>query len=90
MFKVNTKITNNIFNSLFLINKHRYLTRYSNNTYIQPKIFFAATEFSISIRGPKIWNKFLPNKLKTLETLNEFKAKLKQMLPLSEGVCDFF
>ena len=80
MFKINKSIIPKIFNPLFKINENKYLTRYSNNRYIQPKSYFAATEFSISIRGPKAWNKILPTELKALTMLNEFKSKLRQLL----------
>jgi len=59
MFKINKSIIPKIFNPLFKIKENKYLTRYSKNRYIQPKSYYAATDFSISIRGLKAWNKIL-------------------------------
>jgi hypothetical protein len=90
MFKINKNISLKLFNPLFKLNQNRYLTRYSYNSYHQPKNYFVATEFSISIRGPKVWNKILTDDLKTIATLNEFKTKLKQRLRMSNVAHGFF
>jgi hypothetical protein len=90
MFKLDKKISPILFNSIFKKISHIYPTRFSKNNYIQSKIFYSVTKFSIANRGPKLWNSILNNELKTNYSLNQFKTKLKQLLMAIENELNFF
>ena len=58
MFKVKNSITHRVFNRLFLLIDHLFLTDFSDNSF---KIWYF-TRFGIGFRIPTIWNKFLYRK----------------------------
>jgi hypothetical protein len=70
MFKLDKKLAPFLFNSLFKKINYINSTRFSNNNYAQSKTYYSATKYSITNRGPKLWNILLNNDLKTLSSLN--------------------
>ena len=90
MYKFNNKMTPTIFNTLFKKIEHAYPTRFSNNNFVQPKTFSKTTNFSISKRGPYLWNTLLDNDTKSILTLDHFKTKVKQELLMNDNETNFF
>ena len=55
-----------------MVNKkanHRYPTNFSDNNIILKNFSLNSTEYSISVRGPKLWNIFLEKEDKELKSL---------------------
>ena len=79
MFKLKHKMIPEVFQSQFSVINHRYPTRYSSNSFKIPKTSLHKTDFSISCRGPRIWNNLLHEDVKNITKLNSFKnSKLNQ------------
>lgn len=71
MYKTNNNTIPNIFKPLFNKIQHKYMTKYSSNNFVQPKTIYESTKFSITIRGPNVWNKIISNDIKTPTTLEQ-------------------
>ena len=56
---------------------HGYPTNFSQFNYKIPKTTLSKSKFRISFRRPSIWNNFLQNFEKEIESLPLFKSKLK-------------
>ena len=59
---------------------HGCPTNFSQFNYKIPKTALSKSKFRISFRGPSIWNNFLQNSEKEIESLPLFKSKLKLKL----------
>ena len=66
---------------------HGYPINFSQFNYKIPKTTLSKSKFRISFRGPSIWNNFLQNSEKEIESLPLFKSKLKlKLLSLSNEI----
>ena len=54
MFKIKTNAAPCIFE-----NRYRYSTRFSKNSFVESQLVYSQTKFSVSSRGPRLWNKLL-------------------------------
>jgi len=83
MFKVyNNKVPPNVNNIFFQCSKiHNYNTKRKKNFYVLSRRT-KAREFSISCRGPKIWNN-LDEKIKSAKSVFIFKINLKRKLVMA-------
>ena len=80
-YKANHGISPRVFWNKFQKPNHRYPTRsISENYYKIPKSTLKQTWFSLSIRGPFLWNKVLNRDLKLLQNVSIFKTKVKETL----------
>ena len=57
MFQVKTNTIPETLQNKFKVIEHNYSTRYSEQNFKEPNIFFRVTKFAISLRGPHLWNK---------------------------------
>ena len=80
MFKLKNEMTPKVFRDQFSFINHRYPTRYSINNYQIPQNLLRKTDFSITCRGPRIWNNLLSSDLKTVTSINLFKNSIKRIL----------
>ena len=56
-----------------------------------PKLFaLRSTKYSISVRGSKIWNEFLTNEEKSIDSHALFLAKIKSLLLYTENEREYF
>ena len=78
MFKTKLDLTPTI-----LINKFTSITKV-------PATQLKLSKFSISVRGPTIWNKFLSNKIKNLTSLPMFQSAIKNKLFSYENEISLF
>ena len=70
---------------------YNYLTGSRNSgNYTIPKLTMKVTNFSISRRGPILWNTILDAALKEMESLPLFKANAKDMLLSRDNKLSFF
>ena len=91
MYKAHSNQLSPLFMSKFKLRSHKYETRHVDNTYKLPKLTNKFSQFSLSYRGPKIWNKFLTS-LKPLSKSNDvFKFSGKRhLLSSSDDIFTFF
>ena len=90
MHKIRTGSGPSSFGKTFEMPSHPYPTRFSSTSYKKPKIKFRKSRFRISIRGPTIWNDFVANTTKELESSSLFKSKVKAKLLDFENEMTFF
>ena len=94
MHKVSNNVAPLIFNDMFKKPSHKYPTNFSHNNFNLKKCSLNCTKYSISFRGPKLWNEFLtPANLKFcrnyyIKSIWIFKYALEQSFGalLWEGV----
>ena len=86
MFKSKNKITPRVFHDMFKPIEHIYNTRHSKNNFMIPKTNLKISSFAIQHRGPLIWNQYLQNELKTLNSFSSFKTKSTKVLLYDEEV----
>ena len=68
-----------IFTELIKKPKHKYPTKFSENSYTTKSFSLSNMKYCISVRGPKLWNEFLQNEEKEIQSYSLFQktAKLK-------------
>ena len=79
-FMLKLNLAPNIFSKTFNEIKHKYPTNYSAINFLIPQKQLKESKFSISVRGPKIWNNFLSNQTKSISSLSLFKTTIKNKL----------
>ena len=80
MHQISTKTAPSVFLSKFKKPSHLYPTRFSNVNYIKPTYKLNKCKFQISVRGPYLWNEFLTQTEKEIESTSNFKILVKQKL----------
>ena len=90
MYKFKHSQAPSIFNNVFEKPDHRYPTQFSEINYKQKKFSLTSSEYSISVRGPKIWNGFLAKEEKGKYSHSVFLGKIKTKLLESENERKYF
>ena len=80
LYEIRNKTAPLTFSGSFEKIYHGYPTNFSQFTYKIPKTALSKSKFRISIGGSSIWNNFLLNSEKEIESLRLFKSKLKLKL----------
>ena len=80
MYKIKNNLAPNIFKNNFQDISHKYPTRHSAHNFQQLKTISKTTSFSISNRGPFLWNNILEDHDKTILTFSLFKNQIKRRL----------
>ena len=76
MHKVNNQETPKTFNDLKKTPVHKYPTNFSKSTFYLKNISLNSTKYSVSFRGPKLWNEILHKEEKELESYSLFQNKI--------------
>ena len=90
MFKSKNETNPRVFKSKFAVINHRYPTRYSTNNLKIPTTRLRKTDFSITCRGPSLWNKIPTTEIKNITSMQTFQTKLKYLLLNIENETEFF
>ena len=90
MFRVKNHTILEAFDNEFEIIHHHYPKRHSENNFTEPKIYFKATKFAISSRGPRLWNNLTDNETITITSIPLFKRKLKNHLIKIKSITNYF
>ena len=70
--------------------EHRYPTSFSSLSFTLKPYSLNSTKYSISVRGPKLWND-IPNKQeKEIKSSLLFQKKMKSKLLADENETDYF
>ena len=78
MFKVKHNMAPAAITELFKPINHKYCTKSSSQNFYNPKTISKTTTFSISSRGPFLWNNFLNSNTKEIVLLSKFKNTVKK------------
>ena len=90
MYQIRNKTAPLTFSGSFEKISHGYPTNFSQFNYKIPKTALSKSKFRISFRGPYIWNNFLQNFKKEIESLPLFESKLKlKLLSFSNEITYF-
>ena len=85
MYKFKHSQTPCIFNNVFEKPDHKYTTHFSEINYKQKKFSLTSSKYSLSFRGPEIWNEFLTKEEKGIQSHSVFSGKIKTKLLESEN-----
>ena len=69
---------------------HKYPTKFSICNYSLKKHSLKSSKFAVSYRGPKLWNEFLSNEEKKIESQILFQKRLKSKLLDMENELSYF
>ena len=89
MHEVSNNVAPLIFN-MFKKPSHIYPTNFSHNNFSLKKCSLNSNKYSISFRGPKLWNKFLNTNKKLISSYNLFSRKIKSKLLDTENEFRYF
>ena len=90
MHKVNNNVAPIAFHEIFTKPSHNYPTNFSYNSFSLKKCSLNSTKYSISFRGPKLWNDFLNNEEKQIRSYTIFSKNIKSKLLDAENELEFF
>ena len=90
MYKFKNKQTPKIFNDIIDTLVHQYPTKFSKVNFSVKRFALRRIKYSISIRGPKIWNEFLANEEKSVDSQALLLAKIKSLLLYTENEREYF
>ena len=80
MFKLKNNMAPKVFQNQFKSIQHKYPTKYSLQNFKQPKTISKMTKFSITSRGPELWNNFINNETKLITNISRFKKTIKKQI----------
>ena len=78
------------FNKIFKKPDYKYSTKFSICNYSLKKYFLDSSKFAVSYRGSTLWNKFLSNEEKKIESQILFQKRLKSKLLGMENELSYF
>ena len=66
-----------IFSDLIRRHDHKYPTNFSQSSFYLKKYFLNGTKYSISVHGPRLWNKVINKGEKDIQSYSLFQKKMK-------------
>ena len=78
-----------IFTELIKKPKHKYPTKFSENSYTTKSFSLSNMKYCISVRGPKLWNEFLQNEEKEIQSYSLFQKTAKSKFTETENKNEF-
>ena len=90
MYNFNKNETPIIFYNLIKKPIHKYPTKFSKNSFSLKTFFLNGSKYCISFRGPKIWNDFLTNEEKEINSYLLFSKAIKSKLIETEEERRYF
>ena len=90
MFKIKTNTAPCIIENQFMEIQHQHSNRFSKNGFVESQLVYSQTKFSVSSRGPRLWNKLLVQQQESLDHEICFKKSIKSSLLSLENEIRFF
>ena len=90
MYKFKNQQAPKIFNDIIETPIHQYPTKFSKANFSIKQFPFRSTKYSISVRGPKIWNEFLTKEENAIGSHALFLPKIKSPLYCTENERGYF
>ena len=78
-----------VFTELIKKPKHKYPTKFSENSYTTKSFSLSNMKYCISVRGPKLWNEFLQNEEKEIQSYSLFQKTAKSKFTETENKNEF-
>ena len=88
VFKIKANTAPCIFQKQFTEIQHQYSIRFINSSFVESQLVYSQTKFSVSSRGPRLWNKLLDQQI--YGKRNFFKKSIKLTLLSLENELRFF
>ena len=79
-----------IFSDFIKRPNHKYPTNFSQSRFYLKRYSLNSTKYSISIRGPKLWNDVINKEEKDIQFYSLFQKKIKSKLIKTENETDYF
>ena len=79
-----------IFSDFIKRPNHKYPTNFSQSSFYLKRYSLNSTKYSISIRGPKLWNDVINKEEKDIQSYSLFQKKIKSKLIKIENETDYF
>ena len=86
---INNKIPS-IFSYFIKKPNHKYPTNFSQSSFYLKRYSLNSTKYSISIRGPKLWNDVINKEEKDIQSYSLFQKKIRSKLIKIENETDYF
>jgi len=80
MFKIHNNMLPAYFQPHFTLINHKYSTRHSIGNFLIPTTSLKKSDFSITCRGPRLWNSILNKDIKNITSIDLFKKTVKRYL----------
>ena len=90
MYKFNNKPTPRIYHDLIEKSVHQYPIQFSKTNFSFKTFSLSTTKYSISYRGSKVWNDFLTNEEKEIQSHSLFLPRIKCKLLDAENERKYF
>ena len=90
MHKFNNNQVPSIFYDITKKPQYKYPTKFSSNSFCIKKYSIKCCKFSISLRGPKLWNDVFYNEEKNIQSYSFFQNNLKSKLIQIENRNKYF
>ena len=90
MHKFNNQETPRIFNDLIKKPVHKYPTNFLKLNFCLKNVSLNTTKYSVSFRGPKLWNEILHKEEKELESYSLFQNIIRSKLLMIENQTKYF
>ena len=90
MYKFKNNQTPKVFDDMFEKPSHKYPTRSLEVSYTYKKFSLNSSKYSISIRGPKIWNESITKDEKEINSFSLFQKYVKAKLLESDNERKYF
>ena len=79
-----------IFSDFIKRPNHKYPTNFSQSRFYLKRYSLNSTKYSISIRGPKLWNDVINKEEKDIQSYSLFQKNIKSKLIKIENETDYF
>ena len=79
-----------LFSDFIKIPNHKYSSNFSQSSFYLKRYSLNSTKYSISIRGPKLWNDFINKGEKDIQSYSLFQKKIRSKLIKIENETDYF
>ena len=79
-----------IFSDFIKRPNHKYPTNFSQSRFYLKRYSLNSTKYSISIRGPKLWNDVINKEEKDIQSYSLFQKKIRSKLIKIENETDYF
>jgi len=90
MHRLNNNNIPKIFTESIEKPKHIYPTKFSQTNFVSQSFSLSQRKYSISVRGPKLWNEFLQKEEKEIQSYTLFQKILKCKLLEVENEDSYF
>ena len=90
MYNLSKNETPAVFNNLIKKSVNKYPKKFSESNFSLKSFFLNGSKFCISLQGPKVWNDFLTNEEKEINSYALFSRAIKSKLIETDKELKYF